>query len=128
MAQKYFEVELHRSFTNGFKMEWRSQIALELIRAFGAIAGKRGSDDSSGKSTLDLQTPEELVERCFKIADLYMATVEQRGDIQPATVSEEQKAAFFGKLEGIKSEGSMWQSRDARKEEYAKLLASLLPD
>lgn len=63
-------------------LEFRGAIAYDLIRAYGSIAGKAGEEDRSGRAKLDLQTPEELVDRCFKIADLLVNRLEQRGEVR----------------------------------------------
>lgn len=75
-------------------LEFRSTLAFDLIRSYGAIAGKRGQiDDPSGHWTLELQTPQELVERCFQIADLFTDTAIERGELRAATSYAERKAA-----------------------------------
>lgn len=77
--------------TLGFcELEFRAEIAMRLISHFGAIAGKRPPGAPPGPDAgVELQTPEELVERCFAIADLFIAKCEERGAIRP--ISEEEQ-------------------------------------
>ena len=91
MAQ-YFQNEEERELTYGINLEWRAAIALDLIRAWGTVAAKRGEvDDQTGRATTELQTPSELVERCFNIADYFVEWCEKRGDLKPATVSTRER-------------------------------------
>lgn len=60
----------NKGYTIG--ISWEAEIAFKLLSTYGAIAGKRGSiSGSTSDPGIDLQTPEELVERCFTIARLF---------------------------------------------------------
>ena len=68
-----------------WNLEVRTTIALHLIETYGAVAGKQSqTNDGADRNYLILQTPEELVERCFAIADLFVDTAERRGEVRPA--------------------------------------------
>lgn len=58
--------------------EYEAQAAFQLIERFGSVAAVPDGEDSSGRQRLRLQTPEELVERCFTIARLFMAEARRR--------------------------------------------------
>lgn len=64
------------------EFEIRSEIALRMLEKWGAVAGKNGGADSTGRAFLDLQPPEEFVARCFKIADLFVDTAIERGELR----------------------------------------------
>lgn len=89
----------HGAMAHGYVLNGRAELAFRLIGTYGAIAGQRGDEDSSGKSALELQTPQELVARCFEIARLFFEEVEVRGWVKP--VSPEDLARAEGKLEAI---------------------------
>jgi hypothetical protein len=55
---------------------------LILIEHFGAVAAIQDGEDKTGRAQLRLQTPEELIERCFKLADLYMQEAERRNGVK----------------------------------------------
>ena len=52
-------------------------MARSLIERFGAVA----VDPSGGGTAVRLQTPSELVERCFDIAEKFYAQAERRGPV-----------------------------------------------
>lgn len=56
-----------------------AQFAMQLIDRHANVAGHEDGEDSQGRSKLRLQTPEELVERSFKIAQLTFAMARARG-------------------------------------------------
>lgn len=94
MAQEYWPNELQmaldkRAATFGMTYELRANIALRLIEHYGAVAGRRGEDTDQGRATMELQTPEELVERCWKIADLFIEEAEKRNAIKKTTIDIE---------------------------------------
>ena len=79
---KYWDdnMELHRNA----QLDLESVLALKLIEHWGLIAGKpSGKEDSAGRAILALQTPEELVERAFITAGLFIAEAEKRDGIKP---------------------------------------------
>lgn len=81
--KKYLPRQRGSSIQRVYALGGKAEIALELIRTYGAIAGKRGQVTGPDNPGIDLQTPEELVERCFKIADLFFDMAERRGEIVP---------------------------------------------
>ena len=56
----------------------RAEMAWQLIAHFGAVAGKESTEHGE---KIILQSPEELIERCFKIVGLYLEKVEQLGEL-----------------------------------------------
>lgn len=87
----------------GIQWEMRSELAWGLVHHFGAIAGKIEGEDKAGRAKADLQTPVELVDRCFAIADSFVERMEQREGFRPEMESEEQMKKI-GKLERIKND------------------------
>lgn len=71
-----------------------AKLAITLIERWGMVAAKHDGEDSAGRACLTLQTPEELVERACKTAELAFAELERRGWMlhmpeQPAEESPE---------------------------------------
>jgi hypothetical protein len=64
-----------------FMLNVRAEMAWDLVRTYGSVAGKPGPDNDSGRPTIALQSPTELVERCFEIADLFLDRADANGDI-----------------------------------------------
>ena len=62
--------------------EIRAEVALRLISTYGAVAGKRSEKKGDTLELYELQTPKELVARCFSIADLFIDECEKRGLIK----------------------------------------------
>jgi len=81
-GKKYFgEHAKFGGIVKGVIFELRADIAMRLIERFGSVAGKTDGEDTAGRARLTLQEPEELVKRCYAIADLFVAEAERRGDI-----------------------------------------------
>lgn len=83
----------------GFQMphvdfELRAKLAWDLIFHFGSVAAKRpeGADPKNDPG-LDLQTPQEVVSRCFAIADAFVDVAETRKAIRPLNMDAETEAA-----------------------------------
>ena len=49
-----------------------------MIGRFGEVGGKESTEHGE---KIILQSPEELIERCFKIVGLYLEKVEQLGEL-----------------------------------------------
>lgn len=47
-----------------------ARMAMEMIVKWGLVAGENGGEDSAGRHKLRLATPEELVERAVKVAEI----------------------------------------------------------
>ena len=56
-----------------------ASFAMALIEKHAMIAANGDGEDSSGRAKLRLQTPEELVERSFRIAELTMEKARSTG-------------------------------------------------
>lgn len=100
--KQYWPNELMCSFPGGMVLECRAEIALHLIQHFGSIAGKIEGEDSSGRAKLLLQEPQELVDRCFLIAELFVQQAEEKGLLKTPSITDEDKAIHSGKIERIK--------------------------
>jgi len=66
-------------------LEARAGLALMFIERFGVIGTKTEGEDTAGRAKLELQSPTELVERCFQMADAFIERAEQRGEIRSAS-------------------------------------------
>lgn len=53
-------------------LEFEAKVAEEFIARWGMVAGAPDGEDSAGRAKLRLQTPEELIERAFNTAALFM--------------------------------------------------------
>jgi hypothetical protein len=62
---KHSIIQHHRECLN-----FQGQIFIELIKHFGIVAGKPGGEDTLGRSILDLQTPEEIIDRARTLTKL----------------------------------------------------------
>lgn len=58
-------------------LEQEARIAQEMIAKWGMVAGVPDGEDSSGRLRLRLMTPQELVDRAFETAKLFMAYARQ---------------------------------------------------
>jgi hypothetical protein len=67
---------------SGFQMEARSAVAFKIMTHFAMIGGAPGGEDSQGRAFLRLQTPDELVARSFRIADLFVDEALKRGEFR----------------------------------------------
>lgn len=81
---EYWSDPLRPKDCPAFLLEARAEIALKLLDHFGVVAGTNEGEDSAGRSKLILQTPEEVVKRCFNIAELFIAEAETRNAIRLA--------------------------------------------
>ena len=55
----------------GRRMHPVAVVAMDLLRSHPNVAGVENGEDTKGRSKLRLQRPEELVDRTFKIAQLW---------------------------------------------------------
>lgn len=91
MYEKMYWIDerLSDEIKNGAAFEARARVALHLVETYGAIAGKRGEgEDVSGRPIFELQSPAELVERCFSISELFFDECEKRGLIRSPMTPE----------------------------------------
>lgn len=109
---KYWKTEgLTQAFCGAY-LELRAELALHLLRHFGAVAAETVGEDSSGRGQLTLQAPHELVERCFAIADAFVDQCEERGEIKADLTTAEEAMRRKGELEGIASDASYKRNRE----------------
>lgn len=97
----YWPDELNNSMNHGIAVEFRAEIALGLIRHFGAIAAKFEGEDSAGRNKMILLSPSDLVERCFSISEIFIAEAERRGYVRTPSVTDEQRAAMKARIDDI---------------------------
>jgi len=91
-------------FRFGHVMELRARIALALIERYGSIAATDGGEDSSGRAKAALQEPAALVERCFRIAELFTEGAIHRGFLRQPTKTIEEVTLASGKLTALRHE------------------------
>jgi hypothetical protein len=65
-------------------------MAFDLLSKWGMVAAVDNGEDSSGRAKVRLSTPEEVVERAVKTAELFLRVADERGWI--CTVSDEMEA------------------------------------
>lgn len=65
------------------------RIACSLIERWGMVAGAQGDEDSAGRSTLRLLTPEEVVNRAVDTATLTMQALRRCGYVVTAPDASE---------------------------------------
>lgn len=72
------------------QVDMTGRLAIRLVEHFGVVAGKPGPEDSKGRSTLDLLSPDEVVDRAYDIAKSLVARLQYGGHIQqvPSMVDE----------------------------------------
>lgn len=106
MSEKRFPITGIQPYASR-QLEMRAECAWEvIIRGHSVIAGDDGGEDSQGRAKLRLQPPAELVKRAFEIADIFVDTVEARGDLRVISREElltaeeeiqEYKANFYAR-------------------------------
>lgn len=84
-----------RIITNGVVCQEPAKMAGALIERWGVVAAIVDGEDSAGRSKLRLQTPEELVQRAFAVAELFYSEAEARGHLleMPEIMSATQELA-----------------------------------
>jgi hypothetical protein len=80
-----------------------ARMAFELISRWGMVAATPAGEDSAGRQRLRLQTPSELVDRAFVVADLAFHEARRRGLMVRTPVAElmrarEQEAAELARI------------------------------
>src|SRR3990167_9329520 len=98
---------------NGYLLELRARLAFTLIERYGSVAGQPRGEDSAGRSILDLQTPQELVTRCFEIADLCVQECLSRGLIRKPTKTVDEMAKETARILRLQldAETRQWRIR-----------------
>lgn len=56
-----------------------ARFAMAMVERWGMVAAESNGEDSAGRASLRLQTPEELISRAFKVAELVFAEARNRG-------------------------------------------------
>lgn len=88
-----YEVTAHRAYSNADvsikvwvpeTMKVEADLAARLIEKWGMVAATETNDeDSAGRAKLRLQTPEEVVSRACRTAELAFAEFRARGWVVP---------------------------------------------
>ena len=90
--------------TSGMTLSFRGRIALALVGRWGQVSDTSGSEDSTGRAKIDLMPEADVVARAFKLADLAVDALEQRGWVREVTVDSEKFAERQGHLQSIKED------------------------
>lgn len=77
------------------RLTLESILAVGFIEKWGMVAGEPDGEDSAGRAKLRLSTPEEVVARAFKMAELTVQTARDKGLvlITPSFVDMDEAAA-----------------------------------
>jgi hypothetical protein len=59
-----------------------ADFAESLIARWGMVAAIPDGEDSQGRSRLRLQTPQELIDRAFEVARIFMVRLESEGHLR----------------------------------------------
>lgn len=79
VKQKYGDDRCYDSHV----LDLTGRIALKLVEHFGVITGELCGEDSAGRAKFDAMTPPRVVERACRIAELFVATANDRGWLVP---------------------------------------------
>lgn len=71
-----------------------AEFALQCIQKWGMVAAKDDGEDSSGRAKIKLSTPEEIVDRAFKIARLAMEHIAREDMLIHFPSAAEREAAI----------------------------------
>lgn len=118
--EKYWPGEIlepEKYIKHGFVFSLRAQIAYELIKHYGSVAATKDKEDSSGRSSLKLQTPQQLVNRCFKIADLFIKKAEEEEDVKRPSICTKEYNLYLKVLREKKDEIIKEMAKDTEREE-----------
>lgn len=90
----------------GVKMELRAKMAWELIsrHTFVTVRQKNVEEGKDGNALI-LEAPEDVVARAFKMADVFVKTAEERGELKEGMTIEEE-AVRIGMLQSIRDSGT----------------------
>lgn len=88
---------------HGHIVELRAKLAWELIHQYGVIAAKPDGEDSGHRQQFVLQQSEELVDRCFAIADAFVERSEARQELRAIALTEEEAFQHAGYLRRLGS-------------------------
>lgn len=99
---------------NGFTVDFRGGLALELIEHWGMVAGVNNGEDTCGRARLDVMPVEEVVERAFAMAEQAYQALEARGWIKPVARTVEEAHRRMGELRGMMTKSEInaeWPGR-----------------
>ena len=119
----YFRPEIEES-RECAKIGFRARIVLTLIERWGMVAGEIDGEDSAGRSKIKLQTPEELIERAFKVAELFVARAEAEGILMAnpwSLMSDQEIGERMGALEHARSHARWPRFKEAEEQRPDKL-------
>jgi len=71
-----------------YKINWRMQVATELVRHLAIVAAVPNGEDSAGRQKFRLMTPKEVARRAVDIADELWSIGVETGS---AEIAEEEK-------------------------------------
>jgi hypothetical protein len=84
---KYFPKE-SVGVLNGTLLELRATIALCMLEKWGAVMGKDGAEDSTGRAKIVEMTPKETVERAFAISEEFVRVCEEKEYLKICAMTE----------------------------------------
>jgi hypothetical protein len=73
---------------NSIILEMRARLAWKMIDHYGIVSCATDKEDSQGRARLDLLSPEQVVNRAFAIADVFVSRCEEREAIRETTLEE----------------------------------------
>lgn len=85
---------------NNHALEFRARLALVLVEKWGTVAAHTDGEDTVGRWKLELQSPTDLVARCFAIAEEFVRVAEEKGLLRQPSELPEELAARIGELHG----------------------------
>lgn len=101
LGGSYWTTSLSEQYLTGeHELEVRAGIALALIERWGPVAATLDGEDSAGRAKMRLQTPEELVRRCFDVAEVFVEHAELNGYIKRFPEPLTQRLETVGRLMG----------------------------
>jgi len=107
----------------GMQTDFVADRVWDLIRMHPTVAATHEGEDSAGRARLRLQTPKELVDRCFEITKLYFERAEAEGRIRLDPLTREERSAVSGDVEMLRDRFA-WGDQDDRKERIATIVES----
>ena len=117
MRRKQFWPPEEAVSTSGMRLEIRAQLAWNLLERYALIAGTRGPEDSQGRAATDLLAADVVVDRCFRIADLFVDRALERKELREFSAADvEQAYKRSGELARIRN-GAEYPPRKAHEME-----------
>ena len=62
----------------GYSLSLRGNLAIIFVERWGMVAGKTGTEDSSGRAYISDMTPDEVVARAIEMSEKLVAALEEK--------------------------------------------------